>query len=65
MTTVLPIFFAITTPLETIAIVSSEELQVTVLSVASSGFTVAFKVTVSATLRETSDFSSSTDDTSM
>ena len=65
MTTVLPIFFAITTPLETIAIVSSEELQVTVLSVASSGFTVAFKVTVSATLRETSDLSSSTDETSM
>ena len=65
MTTVLPTFFAITTPFETIAIVSSEELQVTVLSVASSGFTVAFKVTVSATLKETSDLSSSTDETSM
>ena len=42
-----PTFFAITTPFETVAIVSSEELQVTVLSVASSGFTVAVKVTVS------------------
>ena len=47
-----PTFFAITTPLETVAIVWSEDDQVTVLSVASSGFTVAVRVTVSPTLRD-------------
>ena len=47
-----PTFFAVTTPFETVAIVSSEELQVTVLSVASSGFTVAVRVTVSPALSD-------------
>ena len=47
-----PTFFAVTTPFETVATVSSEELQVTVLSVASDGFTVAVRVTVSPALSE-------------
>ena len=48
----LPTFFAMTMPLSTVATESSEVLQVTVLSVASSGLTVAVRVTVSPTLRE-------------
>ena len=59
-----PTFLAITTPFETVAIVWSDELQVTVLSVASSGLTVAVRVTLSPAWRETSDWSSSTDKTS-
>ena len=47
-----PIFFAITTPLDTIAISSLEELQLKVLSVASLGLTVASKVIVSPTFKD-------------
>ena len=47
-----PTFFAVTTPFETVAIVWSEELHVTVLSVASDGFTVAVSVTVSPALSD-------------
>ena len=47
-----PTFFAVTTPFETVAIVWSDVLQVTVLSVASDGFTVAVRVTVSPALRD-------------
>ena len=47
-----PNFLAVTTPLETVATVASEVVQVTVLSVASSGPTVAVRVTVSPTFRE-------------
>ena len=47
-----PIFFAVTTPLETVATLASLVLQVTVLSVALSGLTVAERVTVSPTFRE-------------
>ena len=47
-----PTFFAVTTPLDTVAIVWSDVVQVTVLSVASDGFTVAVKVTVSPALSD-------------
>ena len=47
-----PKFFAVTTPLETVATVASEVAHVTVLSVASSGPTVAMRVTVSPTFSE-------------
>ena len=47
-----PILFAVTTPLETVATLASLVLQVTVLSVALSGLTVAESVTVSPTLSE-------------
>ena len=47
-----PTFFAVTTPFETVAIVWSEDDQVTVLSVASSGLTVAVRVTVSPALSD-------------
>ena len=47
-----PTFFAVTTPFKTVAIVWSEELHVTVLSVASDGFTVAVSVTVSPALSD-------------
>ena len=42
-----PTFFAVTTPLFTVATVASEVIQVTVLSVASLGLIVAVSVTVS------------------
>ena len=42
-----PTFFAVTTPLFTVATVASEVIQMTVLSVASLGLTVAVSVTVS------------------
>ena len=48
-----PTFLAVTTPLLTVATVASDVLQVTVLSVASSGFTVAVSVTVSPAFNET------------
>ena len=47
-----PNFLAVTTPLETVAIVASDVVQITVLSVASLGLTVALRVTVSPTFRE-------------
>ena len=47
-----PTFLAVTTPLLTVATVASEVLQVTVLSVASSGLTVAVRVTVSPAFRD-------------
>ena len=47
-----PTFFAVTTPFETVATVWSDVVHVTVLSVASSGFTVAVKVTVSPALSD-------------
>ena len=47
-----PIILAVTTPFSTVATLASLVLQVTVLSVASSGFTVAVRVTVSPTFRE-------------
>ena len=47
-----PTFLAVTTPFETVAIASSEELQMTVLSVASLGLTVAVRVTVSPALSD-------------
>ena len=65
MIVVSPTFFAITTPLETVAIVSSEELQMTVLSVASSGFTVAVRVTDSPALSDTVVLSKVTEVTSV
>ena len=43
----LPALSAVTTPLATVATVSSDDVHVTVLSVASSGVTVAVKVSVS------------------
>ena len=45
--TTVPSVIAVTTPSTTVAIASSELLQVTVLSVASSGLTVAVRVSVS------------------
>ena len=42
-----PTFFAVTTPLDTVATVASVVLQVMVLSVASLGLTVAVSVTLS------------------
>ena len=60
-----PTFFAVTTPFETVAIVSSEDVQVTVLSVASSGFTVAVRVTDSPALSEAVVLSSVTEVTSV
>ncbi len=47
-----PTLFAVTTPLETVATVELFVFQVTVLSVASLGFTVAVRVTVSPAFRE-------------
>ena len=47
-----PTFFAVTTPLETVATVWSDVVQVTVLSVASLGLTVAVRVTVSPALSD-------------
>ena len=47
-----PTFLAVTTPLLTVAAEASEVVQVTVLSVASSGLTVAVRVTVSPAFRE-------------
>ena len=60
-----PIFFAVTTPFETVAIVWSEEVQVTVLSVASDGFTVAVRVMVSPALSDAVVLSRVTDVTSV
>ena len=48
----MPTFFAVTTPSSTVATVASEVVQVTVLSVASSGLTVAVRVTVSPAFKE-------------
>ena len=48
----LPTFFAVTTPLLTVATEASDVVQVTVLSVASSGLTVGVKVTVSPTFSD-------------
>ena len=61
----MPTFFAVTTPFETVAIASSEDVHVTVLSVASSGFTVAVSVTVSPALRDAVVLSSVTEVTSV
>ena len=47
-----PTFLAVTTPLFTVATVASEVVQVTVLSVASLGLTVAVSVTVSPAFKE-------------
>ena len=47
-----PSFLAVTMPFSTVAISVSELLQVIVLSVASSGLTVALRVTVSPTFRD-------------
>ena len=52
-----PTFFAMTMPSLTVATEASEVLQVTVLSVASSGLTVAVRVTVSPAFRDVSDMS--------
>ena len=60
-----PIFLAVTTPLETVATVASEVVQVTVLSVASLGLTVALRVTVSPTFSEALLLSSVIDETSV
>ena len=46
-----PSFKAVTTPSSTVATEASDVLQVTVLSVASSGFTEAVRVTVSPTFK--------------
>ena len=47
-----PTFFAVTTPLVTVATEASDVVHVTVLSVASSGLTVAVSVTVSPAFSE-------------
>ena len=47
-----PTFLAVTTPLLTVATEASEVVQVTVLSVASSGLTVAERVTLSPAFKE-------------
>ena len=60
-----PTFFAVTTPFETVAIVWSEELHVTVLSVASDGLTVAFRVTVAPALSDAVVLSKVTEVTSV
>ena len=60
-----PTFFAITTPFETVAIVWSEELHVTVLSVALDGLTVAVRVTVSPALSDAVVLSKVTEVTSV
>ena len=52
-----PTFLAVTTPSLTVATEASDVLQVTVLSVASSGLTVAVRVTVSPAFRDVSDMS--------
>ena len=52
MIVTVPIFLAVTTPLETVATVASEVVQVTLLSVASLGPIVAVRVTVSPTFKE-------------
>ena len=59
-----PSLMAVTTPSETVATEASEVLQVTVLSVASSGFTVAVRVTVSPTFNDTPVLSKLIEDTS-
>ena len=58
-----PILRAITLPLSTFAMDSSDEDQTTVLSVASSGFTVAVKVAVSPIARDKAVLSRVMDDT--
>ena len=59
-----PTLMAVTTPLSTVATLESEVLQVTVLSVASTGLTVAVRVTVSPALSCALVLSSSTELTS-
>ena len=59
-----PSLMAVTTPSSTVAMDTSEVLQVTVLSVASSGFTVALRVTVSPTFKEALVLSKLIEDTS-
>ena len=58
-----PTLIATTTPLVTVATEASEVLQVTVLSVASAGLTVAVKVTVSPAFNEAEFLSKETDET--
>ena len=60
----LPDLTAVTLPSATLATDSSEEVHVTFLSVASSGFTVAVNVAVSPTVKERVVLSSVTDSTS-
>ena len=57
----LPDLTAVTLPLTTLATDSSDEVQVTFLSVASSGFTVAVSCTVSPTVNESDVLSRVTD----
>ena len=64
VTVALPAFTAVTLPLSTFATDSSEEVQVTFLSVASSGLTEAIKVAVSPTANEREALSRVTDSTS-
>ena len=60
-----PNFLAVTTPLETVATVASDVVQVTVLSVASSGPIVAVRVTVSPTFSDALLLSSVIEETSV
>ena len=65
MIVAVPTCFAATTPFEMVATVWSEVVQVTVLSVASSGFTVAVRVTDSPALSEAAVLFSVTEVTSV